>query len=114
MTIQAFVFTSLFGTLISILSPSYGHGAQELSCRDLVGSPAFGLLGSSINHGQLHTGTSKAYDHLLRDKKFWKKIAVPYKDFGTLPFKNSSSIYKDLYDKTLEIINQGFRPWGRP
>ena len=69
----------------------------------------FGVLGTSINHGQPHKGTEKAYTS-LEETGFWGSIGIPYRNFGILPFKNSFSIYRDLYEKTLEIMDRGFRP----
>lgn len=67
----------------------------------------FGSLGTSIHHGQPHKGVEKAYSHLEK-KGLWKKFKS--KDFGVLPLKDSLDIYKDLFEKTSDIIEKGFRP----
>ena len=69
----------------------------------------FGLLGTSIHQGQPHQGVQKAYAH-FDNIGFWKKINSPHKNFGSLPFEKSLLIYESLFYKTLEIIEEGFRP----
>ena len=69
----------------------------------------FGLLGTSICHGQSHKGVARAYAHLEK-MGFWKHANTSYKDFGALPFEESFFIYEKLFYKTSEIIKKGFRP----
>lgn len=69
----------------------------------------FGLLGTSIHHGQSHKGVANAYTHLEKIG-FWNKANTSYKDFGALPFEESLFIYEKLFYKTSEIIKKGFRP----
>ena len=69
----------------------------------------FGVLGTSINHGQLHRGVSRAYVYLEK-AGFWGSITVPYRNFRALSMEQPVSIYEALYYKTLEIMDRGFRP----
>lgn len=90
--------------LKSLINP----GRTKVSSDDIQ-NREFGVLGTSINHGQPLKGTEKAYTY-LEQAGFWGDLAIPYKNFRALPFKKSLSIYKDLYRKTLEIMDRGFRP----
>ena len=73
------------------------------------GFQKFGLLGTSICHGQSHKGVANAYAHLEKIG-FWNQTNTSYKDFGALPFEESFFIYEKLFYKTSEIIQKGFRP----
>lgn len=71
----------------------------------------FGLLGTAIGHGQPKPGVEKAYDY-LELVGFWKDLSDKYdfQSFGTLKKVETEKAYNDLFHKTLEIINSGFRP----
>lgn len=93
--------------LLLVVFMSFPFLAKAKDCR--ITLEGFGLLGTSIYQGQPYPGVRKAYAHF--DKMgFWKTIHSPYKNFGAMPFKEALSIYEDLYYKTLEILQKGFRP----
>lgn len=74
----------------------------------------FGILGTGICHGQPKPGVEKGYEY-LELLGFWKSIVEKnptYKNFGTLQFspEDSSTAYNDLFHKTLEVVNRGYRP----
>ena len=71
----------------------------------------FGLLGTAIGHGQPKPGVEKSYEY-LELVGFWTELAAKYefKNFGSLEKVESSKAYNNLFHKTLEIINSGYRP----
>ncbi len=71
----------------------------------------FGLLGTAIDHGQEKPGVDKAYEH-LKQMGFWKELAekFSFRNFGDMEKTDSGKAYNNLFHKTLEIINSGFKP----
>ncbi|MCB0377719.1 MAG: arginase [Bdellovibrionales bacterium] len=74
----------------------------------------FAILGTGICHGQPKPGVEKGY-HYLELMGLWEKMAKVHprlKNFGNLQFSPNepAKAYNDLFHKTLEIHNSGFRP----
>ncbi len=71
----------------------------------------FGLLGTAIGHGQPKPGVEKAFEY-LELVGFWEELAKEYdfQNFGALEKVDSAQAYNNLFHKTLEIINSGYRP----
>lgn len=71
----------------------------------------FALLGTSIGHGQPKKGVELSYEHMEKIK-FWESLLkeYDYQNFGALPHAGKDESYNNLFHKTLEIINSGFRP----
>ena len=73
----------------------------------------FALLGTHIGHGQPKPGVERAYEYLQK-VGFWselKKENLKFSDFGCLPPQGPDLAYGRLYNKTLEIMDKGFRPF---
>ena len=70
---------------------------------------AFGRLGTSINQGQPYKGVAKTNSY-LKKKGFWKRVKSI--DFGDIVLRDSSDfkIYEELFNKTLKIIERGYKP----
>lgn len=69
----------------------------------------FGLIGTPVHQGQPHKSVHRAYHH-LNQSGFWRHLQIPYRNLGTLPFENTNLIYRQIFHKTLEILNQDLRP----
>lgn len=72
----------------------------------------FGILGTSIGHGQPKPGVEKAFEY-LELIGFWEELCSKnsqLKNFGGLPLEKSVDAYNNLFHKTLEIINSGYKP----
>ncbi len=70
------------------------------------------MLGTAIHHGQPKPGVEKAYDY-LELRGLWEELKeknLSFKNFGTLSNEKSDVAYNNLFHKTLEIINMGYRP----
>ena len=90
--------------LFLILFSIFSFSIQANDCHKI-----FGRLGTSINQGQPYKGVAKANSYLEK-KGFWKTVNSV--DFGNIVPKEPSNfkIYEDLFQKTLEIIEKGYRP----
>lgn len=71
----------------------------------------FGILGTTIGHGQPKPGVEKAYEY-LELVGFWESLKkdFDFQDFGSLENVSADKAYNNLFHKTLEIINSGYRP----
>ena len=71
----------------------------------------FGLLGTAIDHGQDKPGVDKGYEH-LKQMVFWDEFSekFDFRDFEDLERSDFGKAYNNLFHKTLEIINSGFKP----
>ena len=71
----------------------------------------FGILGTAIGHGQPKPGVEKSYEY-LELVGFWEELSKKFnfKNFGCLEKVSQEKAYNNLFHKTLEIINSGFRP----
>jgi arginase len=71
----------------------------------------FALLGTSIWQGQPKPGVDRSFDY-LKLVGFWEDLQknYDYVDLGALDKAALEQIYNDLFHKTLEIINKGYRP----
>lgn len=73
---------------------------------------AFGILGTSIGHGQPKPGVEKAYEY-LELLGFWKELKQEFPDnkyLGSLPNDPANKAYTEVFHKTLSLINKGLRP----
>ena len=72
----------------------------------------YGILGTSIGHGQPKPGVEKAYEY-LELVGFWESLLEKrpsLKNFMSLPQESADKAYNNLFHKTLEIINSGYKP----
>lgn len=71
----------------------------------------FGLLGTSIGHGQPKPGVEQAYNY-FDILGYWTELSEKYdfRSFGCLANQESDKAYNALFHKTLEIINRGHLP----
>lgn len=71
----------------------------------------FAVLGTAIWQGQPKPGVDRSYDY-LKLVGFWEELAKEYDfaNFGVLNKAEAEQVYNNLFHKTLEIINSGFRP----
>lgn len=71
----------------------------------------FAILGTAIGHGQPKPGVERAYEYLELVGFFDElKNEFDYENFGTLEKTENDKAYNDLYHKTQEILQRGFRP----
>lgn len=77
----------------------------------MVEKNKYGLLGTTIGHGQPKPGVERAYEY-LELVGFWEELSKKYdfQNFGSLKKVNAADAYNNLFHKTLEIINSGYRP----
>ncbi len=71
----------------------------------------FALLGTSIWQGQPKPGVDRSYDY-LKLVGFWEELSQSH-DFinmGALDKAEIEQVYNNLFHKTLEIVNSGYRP----
>ena len=77
----------------------------------MIDKKTFGLLGTTIGHGQPKAGVERAYEY-LELVGFWEELAKKYdfRNFLSLKKVEAQEAYNNLFHKTLEIINSGHRP----
>ena len=83
---------------------------SDITC-EMETKDNFAILGTSIGHGQPKPGVEKAYRY-LKDIGFWDSLKEKsdYVDFGELAHVGADEAYNNLFHKTLEILNRGFKP----
>lgn len=71
----------------------------------------FGILGTAIGHGQPKPGVERSYEY-LELVGFWQELEkeFDFQNFKSLNKTEAAKAYNELFHKTLEILNSGYRP----